>query len=140
QVAMTEVLHKELSRKKFLAGGGALVVGFSLAGVAGKASAQTAPSSAGYEPPVNQVDSWITVHSDNTVSFKTSQIEVGNGVTTGLAMLLAEELDLSLSQVRHGPWDSWQLVNSGGTGGSTGIESSAGPRLRAAAVAARQRL
>jgi CO/xanthine dehydrogenase Mo-binding subunit len=55
-------------------------------------------------------------------------------------MLAAEELDVSMSQMRHSPWDSWVLVNSGGTGGSTGIQSSAGPRLRAAAATARQAL
>jgi CO/xanthine dehydrogenase Mo-binding subunit len=139
---MTELLHKEFSRKSFVKGSGALIVGFGVAGagLAGRAGAATVPTSAGYLPPVNQVDSWLTVHSDNTVSFKSSQIELGNGVTTGLAMLVAEELDLSLAQVRHGPWDSWQLVNSGGTGGSSGIQTSAGPRLRAAAATARQTL
>jgi len=139
---MTEMLNKEFSRKSFLRGGGALIVGFSLAGAAtaGKAGAATAPTSAGYLPPTNQVDSWLTINSDNTVTFKTSQIEIGNGVTTGLGMLVAEELDVSPSQVRHGAWDSWVVVNSGSTGGSTGIQSSAGPPLRAAAASAKQAL
>ena len=40
---MTEMLNKEFSRKSFVKGGGALVVGFSLAGaaLAGKAGAAT---------------------------------------------------------------------------------------------------
>jgi len=80
------------------------------------------------------------VNPDNTVVFKTSQIEIGNGVTTGLMMLVAEELDMSPAQVRHSAWDSWVVVNSGSTGGSTGIQSSAGPPLRAAAATARQTL
>ena len=138
---MTEILNKEFSRKSFLRGGGALIVGFSLAGAAtaGKAGA-AAPTSAGYLPPTNQVDSWLTVNADNTVVFKTSQIEIGNGVTTGLGMLVAEELDVSPSQVHHSAWDSWVVVNSGSTGGSTGIQSSAGPPLRAAAATAKQAL
>ena len=113
---MTEILNKEFSRKSFVRGGGALVVGFSLAGagLAGKAGAATAPAtSAGYLPPTNQIDSFLTVHSDNTVSFKTSQIEIGTGITTGLAMLVAEEMDLSPTQVRHGGMDSWKVVNTG---------------------------
>jgi CO/xanthine dehydrogenase Mo-binding subunit len=143
---MTEMLnrdiHREFSRRSFLRGGGALIVGFSLAGAAtaGKAGAAMAPTSAGYLPPTNQVDSWLTVNADNTVVFKTSQIEIGNGVTTGLGQLVAEELDLSPSQVRHSAWDSWVVVNSGSTGGSTGIQSSAGPALRAAAATAKQAL
>ena len=45
---MTELLKKELSRKTFLKGGGALVVGFSLAGAAtaGRAAA-AAPTADG---------------------------------------------------------------------------------------------
>ena len=114
-------------------------MGFSLAGagLAGRASA-AAPTAAGYLPDVTQVDSWLVIHADNTVSFKTSQIEVGNGVTTGLGQLIAEELDVSPDVVRHVPWDTWNMVNSGSTGGSTGIQSSAGPPLRAAAATARQ--
>jgi CO/xanthine dehydrogenase Mo-binding subunit len=138
---MTEVLHKEFSRKAFLKGGGALVVGFSLAGAtAGKAGAAVVPSPETYLPPVDQVDSYLTVHADNTVSFWTSQIETGTGIQTGYVMLVAEELDLSPAQVRHGGSDSWRVVNSGNTGGSSGIQTSGGPRLRAAAATARQKL
>jgi nicotinate dehydrogenase subunit B len=135
---MTAV-EREFSRTTFLKGGGALVVGFSLAGagLAGKAAAATAD---GYDPPAGQVDSWLTVNADNTVTFKTSQIEAGNGVTTGFLMIAAEELDLAPDQVRHGPWDSYQVVDSGETGGSNGIQSSGGPPLRAAAATAKQAL
>jgi nicotinate dehydrogenase subunit B len=138
---MSELLEREFSRKSFVKGG-ALVVGFSLAGagLAGKASAATAPTAAGYLPPANQVDSWLSIMSDNTCVFKTSQIECGNGITTGLMQLVAEELNLSVAQVRHSSWDSWVLVNSGSTGGSTGLQSSAGPQLRAAAATAKQAL
>src|SRR6185437_14728643 len=139
---MTGFLHeKEFSRRSFLKGGGALIVGFSIAGagLAGKASAASAPLT-GYLPDSTQVDSWITVLADNTVAFKTSQIECGNGVTTGLCQLVAEEMNLPASSVHHVAWDSWNLVNSGSTGGSTGIQSSAGPPLRSAAATAMQAL
>jgi len=135
--------EKQLSRRTFLKGSGALVVGFSLGGslLAGKASAATATGTpTGYLPDVTQVDSWLSVLPDNSVVFKTSQIECGNGVTTGLCQLVAEEMDVPVNQVRHAPWDSWNMVNSGSTGGSTGIQSSAGPPLRSAAATARQAL
>jgi CO/xanthine dehydrogenase Mo-binding subunit len=139
---MTGFLHeKELSRKSFLKGGGALVVGFSIlgSGLAAKASAAKAQPT-GYLPDPAQVDSWISVLADNTVVFKTSQIECGNGVTTGLCQLVAEEMNLPASSVSHVLWDSWNMVNSGSTGGSTGIQSSAGPPLRSAAATAMQAL
>src|SRR5262245_28455525 len=142
EVAVTEILSKEFSRRSFVKGGGALVVGFSLAGAAatGKAGAAGPATSAGYLPPDNQVDSWLSVNADNTVTFKTSQIEAGTGVTTGFGMIVAEELDVSPAQVHHGPFDSWQVVNSGETGGSNGIQSTGGPPLRAAAATAKQAL
>ena len=125
---MTGLLHEqEFSRKTFVKGGGALVVGFSLAGsaLAGRASA-AAPTAAGYLPDVNEVDSWITIGADNTVTLKTSQIEVGNGITTGFLQVLAEELDLDMSQMYYGRFssesqphaDSYVAVSTGGEGGS----------------------
>jgi CO/xanthine dehydrogenase Mo-binding subunit len=139
---MTEMLKKEFSRKSFVKGGGALVVGFSLGGaaVSGKAAAAVVPSPATYLPPVDQVDSWLSVHPDNTVSFRTSQIEAGQGVTTGFLMIVAEELDLAPSQVKHLGNDTWKVVNSGATSGSGSIQSSGGPPLRAAAATAKQAL
>jgi CO/xanthine dehydrogenase Mo-binding subunit len=139
---MTGFLHeKEFSRKRFLKGGGALFVGFSIlgSGLAAKASAAAAQPT-GYLPDPAQVDSWISVLADNTVVFKTSQIECGNGVTTGLCQLVAEEMNLPAASVSHVAWDSWNMVNSGSTGGSTGIQSSAGPPLRSAAATAMQAL
>ncbi len=143
---MTGLMHdrvisnRELSRRTFLKGSGALIVGFSLAGslVAGKASAAAGPS--GYLPDVTQVDSWLSIGTDGVATLKTSQVEIGNGITTGLLQVLAEELNLSMDQVRHGAWDTYQLVNSGSTGGSTGIQSSPGPAMRAAAATAMQAL
>ena len=134
---MTGLMHeKEFSRRSLIKGGGALVVGFSIAGAG--MGAKTA--NAAFNPDSTQVDSWLTVNADNTVTFKTSQIEVGNGVTTGLMMIVAEEMNVSVDQVHHSVWDSTILVNSGSTGGSTGIQTSAGPPLRAAAAYAYQAL
>ena len=133
---MTGILSKEFSRTTFLKGGGALVVGFSLAGAAVGAKA----AKAAYDPDKTRVDSWLTVNADNTITVKTSPIELGQGITTGVLMIAAEELDVSMKQIRHSGWDSDILVNSGPTGGSTGIQYSVGPPVRAAAVTAKQAL
>ena len=136
---MTGLLHeKDFSRKTFLKGGGALIVGFSLAGsaLAGKASA-AGPTTAGYNPDINQVDSWITIGADNTITLKTSQIETGNGITTGFLQVLAEEMSADMSQMRYGMFnpasldvvDTWVAVSSGGEGGSNAM-SGTGPKIR----------
>ncbi len=137
---MTGFMHeKEFSRKTFIKGG-ALVVGFSLAGssLTGKALA-AAPTAAGYLPDPNQVDSWLTIGADNTATLNTSQIETGNGIMTGFLMIAAEELDMDMSQMRYGPDDTYIVLATGGEGGSNAIAGTAGP-IRAAAVSARQAL
>ena len=133
---MTGLIHeRELSRRSFLRGSGALVVGFSLAGALGAGRA-----SAAYNPDKTQVDSWLTVNPDGTIELKTSHIDPGSGVTTGLLMVAAEELDADMAQMRHSVWDTSRLVFSGSTGGSTAIQTSAGPGVRAAAAYAKQAL
>src|SRR5581483_1667645 len=81
--------EKEFSRKSFVKGGGAVVVGFSLLGAAaaGKASAAS-------------IDSWLVVHADNTITAKLGKEELGQGSATGLLTIIAEELDVSMSQMR----------------------------------------
>ena len=104
---MTEMLKKEFSRKSFLKGGGAMVVGFSLAGaaIAGKAGA-AAPTPAGYNPSLTQLDSWLRINADNTVNVLTSQGDPGNGISTGFLMVAAEELDVDISQMINGTVDA----------------------------------
>lgn len=42
----------------------------------------------------------VTVHEDGTASFAVPRAEVGQGITTSTAMLIAEELDLPLDKVK----------------------------------------
>src|SRR5581483_11201634 len=133
---MTGLLHeREFSRKSFVKGGGALVVGFSLLGAATGAST----AKAAFNPPVNLVDSWLTVLPNNTVELKTSHIDPGNGAPTGFMAIVAEEMNISLDQINHSVWDTNLLVNSGSTGGSTAIQNT-GPNVRSAAAHAYQAL
>ena len=150
---MTGLMHeKEFSRKSFVKGGGALIVGFSVVGsaLAGKASAAfpaTPPAPAGFNPDLTQVDSWITINADETIVLKTSQIETGNGITTGFLQVLAEELDADMSQMRYGMFnqashtvvDTWVAGSTGGEGGSNAM-SGTGPKIRQAGALARQAL
>ena len=143
------ILDKHFSRKSFLKGGGALIVGFSLAGsaLAGKASAIDGDIPTGYIPDINQVDSWLSITSDNLAMLKTSQIETGNGITTGFLQVAAEELDMDMSQMRYGLFnpnshtvvDTYNAVSSGGEGGSNAM-SGTGPKIRNVAALARQAL
>ena len=132
---MTEMLNKEFSRKTFLRGAGALVVGLSLggAGVAGKAQAASQASAAVNipgPPDPTLIDSWLAVHPDSTVSIFMGEHENGTGTATGTAMIVAEELSLPVSSIHVERWDSGgahPVPSQGPTVGSNGIASGGRP-------------
>jgi CO/xanthine dehydrogenase Mo-binding subunit len=130
--------EKELSRRSLLKGGGALIVGFSLGGAALAGRASAAPSPAGYLPNQAAVDSWIVLNPDNTVTVTTGQGEYGQGTTTAVLMIAAEELNMDMSQMRYLRPDTW-VEAIGGGGASAGITQRALP-VRAAAAYAYQTL
>ena len=63
------------SRRDVLKSGGALIVGFSLAGVEGPAAA--ARGDAAGPPDPNAVDTWIVVHADNSATIYFGKCELG---------------------------------------------------------------
>jgi CO/xanthine dehydrogenase Mo-binding subunit len=138
---MTGFLHeKEFSRKNFVKGGGALVIGFSAlgAGTAGKAAAATGntPFSqrtpADFLPNLQSVDSWIAITPDNKVIVTHGETEFA-GTPTGILMLVAEELNIAdMSMMEYAHPETW-LNATGGGGGSGGI-SSRSTQTRAAAA------
>jgi nicotinate dehydrogenase subunit B len=139
---MTGFMHeKEFSRRTFLKGGGVLIVGCSAmgAGLAGKAQAADSPFASNGSPDLGQVDPFVAIHADNTATIKTGRVELGQGSTTGMLILAAEELDMDVSQLVFARNDTNVTPDTGLTAGSSTI-SSAGPRLRSAASNARQAL
>jgi nicotinate dehydrogenase subunit B len=129
------------TRSTFLKGSGALVVGFSVTGssLAGKASAAAARGDVAGPPDPNQVDSWIAVNPDNTATIYFGKVELGQGSTTGLLQIAAEELDLTMDQVGLVRHDTNVTPDQGNTAGSQSIQTG-GPQVRAAAAEARQAL
>ncbi len=140
---MTGLLQEqEFSRRSFVKGGGALIVAFSvagtaLAGTAGAAGVDPFDSYGAYNP--EQIDSWLIVHSDNTATVKLGKVELGQGNTTGLLMIAAEELDLDMSQMKKMSNDTNVTPDQGITAGSSSIRGG-GMQVRAAAAAAKTAL
>ena len=78
----------------------------------------------------------ITVHEDGTASFALPRMEVGQGITTSSAMLIAEELELPVEKVRVTLADARpELVWNQLTGGSNTTISTYTPIRVAAAIA-----
>ena len=79
----------------------------------------------------------IQIRPDGTITLLAKNPDMGQGVKTSLPLLIAEELDVGLDQVRveQAPWDA-RLADQG-SGGSNSIASGWEP-LRRAGAAARQ--
>jgi isoquinoline 1-oxidoreductase beta subunit len=124
-----------LTRRRFLETsaltGAALVVGFRLK-----------PRPAGAVEPMLAPNAFVRIAPDNTVTIVGKHIELGQGSYTGLATILAEELDADWSQIRveAAPADAERYGNRllGGaqvTGGSTAMAESWDQMRRAGATA-----
>jgi isoquinoline 1-oxidoreductase beta subunit len=90
-----------LKRRHFVLGGvgaaGALVIGWLAAPERRRLMPSTPPAAAPGETALN---GWVKVSADNTVTVVMSQAEMGQGAHTGLAMLLADEMDADWTRVR----------------------------------------
>jgi nicotinate dehydrogenase subunit B len=129
---------KVISRREYLKSTGALIVSFSFSVPAGRLFAQTAAAASG-EPDATYLDSWLAVAQDGTVTVFTSKVDLGTGVVTALAQIVAEELDVPLKQINMDVGDTSKTVDQFSTVGSRTIERG-GPQLRQAAAAARLEL
>jgi len=134
---MSEILN--LSRRDFLQtsvlAGGGLVLGVCLPGVARATQAARQPSST-FAP-----NAFVRVGTDESVTVIVNHSEMGQGTYTGLAMLVAEELEADWSRVRVEPAPVDPVYNHTifgiqATGGSTSTWSE-WERLRKAGAAAR---
>jgi nicotinate dehydrogenase subunit B len=125
-------------RRDFLKTGGALVIGFRL-GEPLLADGTAARGSVAGPPDPKQIDTWLAIHSDNTATVYVGFAELGQGNSTALLQIAAEELDLGMDQVGTVQLDTNVTPNQGGTYSSASI-SRGGPQVRTAAAEARQAL
>ncbi len=123
-----------LNRRDFLKAGGALVVNFSI-----PALAQSTDLLQAGPPDAQQIDSWIAIHEDNTATVFIGFVELGQGASTALLQVAAEELDMSMSQIRTTGQDTHLTPNQGGTYSSSAIRVGR-PQVQRAAAEARQAL
>jgi len=98
------MINDDLSRREVLstatAAAGALVVGFWMPQ---RAQAQiTNPEGAAWsnESAADEVNAWVVVAPDDTVTVRIAQTELGQGVWTSNAMIVCEELQCDWSKVR----------------------------------------
>jgi nicotinate dehydrogenase subunit B len=127
-------------RRDFLKAGGALVVGFRLRDeLLAQEKAAPARGTVAGPPDAKQVDTWLAIHADNTATVYIGFAELGQGNSTALLQVAAEELDLDMSQLKTVRLDTNVTPNQGGTYSSASIQRG-GPQVRTAAAEARQAL
>jgi len=117
--ASAALAREGFSRRHFLKGSGALIVGFSLAGVAGTLG--LAPDAALAQAPPDrrtQLDSWIAIAADGTVVAYAGKCELGQGLFTAQTQLVAEELSVPLARVRLIQCDTGITPDQGTTSGA----------------------
>jgi CO/xanthine dehydrogenase Mo-binding subunit len=85
------------------------------------------------------LDSWMAISKDGTVTVFTGKVELGTGVVTALAQIVAEELDVSFKKVYMDSGDTDKAVDQGVTAAARTVERG-GVQLRQASAAARQEL
>ncbi|WP_406853666.1 molybdopterin cofactor-binding domain-containing protein [Alsobacter sp. KACC 23698] len=135
------------SRRAVLAGGGALVLSFSLSGRSalsqetqapqelqnlGKAPTPAAPlpGSLKAEP---RLDAWIRIGEDDAVTVFTGKAELGQGIKTALLQIAAEQLDVDPSRLTLVTADTARTANEGFTAGSHSMQDSGTAILHASA-------
>jgi nicotinate dehydrogenase subunit B len=86
-----------------------------------------------------RLDRWLRINRDGTVTVFPGKVEIGQGILTALAQIVAEELDVGLDRIRLAPTDTTYSPDEGMTSGSQSI-TDGGAALRYAAAEARDLL
>lgn len=140
---MTTTRIENESRRNFLNGVAGLTLAIYLpsASAAAAGAGKNTATTVSFEP-----NAFLRIGEDNVVTVISKHLEMGQGTYTGLATIVAEELDANWSQVRveSAPADakrynnlSWGPVQ--GTGGSSAMANS-WEQLRKAGASARMML
>src|SRR5688572_30194852 len=122
----TSTLRMNASRRRFIVGSAAagtgLALGFNIPFGAKEAAAQAASA-----PELN---AWVVIRPDDTVVIRIARAEMGQGTHTGLAQLVAEELECDWKKIVLEPITAGQNLarkrvwRNMATGGSRGIRDS----------------
>ena len=122
-----------ISRREFLIRSTTVSAGFSLGlylPIRAHAALATAPAADSVSSTVPEVNAWVVIKADDTVIIRIARSEMGQGTLTGLAQLVAEELECDWSKVTtEYPTPGQNLARdrvwrSFSTGGSQGIRGS----------------
>ena len=122
-----------LTRREFLAAGGALIIGFSLAPSSLRAQKPPGPKLPGSLDANPMLDAWLRIDADGGITLFTGKAELGQGVKTALIQIAAEQLYVSPQRIRLITADTRQTPDEGYTAGSNSMKDSGTAIMNAAA-------
>ncbi|MGE5320564.1 MAG: molybdopterin cofactor-binding domain-containing protein [Hyphomicrobiaceae bacterium] len=132
---------ENLSRRRFLQGSAGLTLGFCLPAFAAPAAGPGKAGEGAVAPIHFEPNAFLRIGTDNSVTVISKHLEMGQGTYTGLATILADELDADWNAVRveGAPADAKRYNNlfwgpAQGTGGSTAMANSWEQMRRAGAA------
>src|SRR5689334_6914155 len=103
--------EKTFSRRTFVKGAGVLIVAIGTPRLLNPKAAFAAVNGDFPIGPTtidpNQLDSWIAVNQDGTVTMKVGKVELGQGTVTAALQLVADELDVPFDKVKFIQSDTW---------------------------------
>jgi nicotinate dehydrogenase subunit B len=116
--AIAALKREGFSRRNFLKSSGALIVGFTVGGAVKTAQAQGLSRGMAGAPPPNQVDSWIAIAADGSITAYTGKEELGQGISLAQWQLVAEELSVPMNRIKLIYCDTAFTPDQGVTSGS----------------------
>ena len=123
-----------ISRREFLKASGSLVVTFSVPAFVTAAHAQQGVVPKTVAP--TEVDGFLAINADGTITVFSGKVDLGTGVKTALAQMAAEELDSPIEKIVIIQGDTLLTPDQGPTYGSLTIQNG-GMQIRQAAATAR---
>jgi nicotinate dehydrogenase subunit B len=126
-----------VSRRAVLKGG-AITVGFALAGLPSRVRAQSA-AVAKRILDSKEVDAFLAVNGDGTVTLFCGKVDLGQGLRIAMPQIAAEELGIDVDKITFIEGDTALTPDQGRTSGSNGIQRG-GVQIRQAAATGRKAL
>ncbi len=132
-MSTAETVNRREFVKQSALGATGLLIGFYLPG--------KYEALAGVPPKENRaINAWVQIAGDDSVLLLIDKSEMGQGISTALSMILAEELDLDWKKIRTefapaAPQYFNPIFGMQGTGGSSSIRGSWEPLAKAGAAA-----
>src|SRR5262249_48038419 len=112
------------SRRAFAVGAASAIAGLT---ISFKWAAAQAPPQGG--PPVPpmiranpQLDAWVRIAADGSVTVMTGRVELGQGILTAMRQVAADELDVAPARIALISGDTAHTPNEGVTAGSLAVK------------------